>query len=315
MRRARAGGLRVAILGDPAGWHVGRLRRALTARGHHEIVVRWAELAAEVGTATPPPAAAGGERFQPGAVDAADVVLVRSMPGGGLEEVIFRMDLLGRLAARGTPVVNAPRALEIAIDKYLSLTRLAAAGLPVPRTIVAQDPATIRAAWESFCGDCITKPLFGSQGRGLLRLADRSAIDAVIAAVTDRGPEGASTYLQEFVPHQGWDVRVLVIGNRSISIRRVAAGGDWRTNVSCGGRPEAFDAPAEWVDLANRAAEAVGAEVAGVDLLPAQDGRLLVLEVNAVPGWRGLESATGVDVGDAVIRHLENRAATSADAT
>ena len=72
---------------------------------------------------------------------------------------------------------------------------------------------------------------------------------------------------------------------------------------------------AEWVDLASRAAEAVGAEVAGVDLLPARDGRLLVLEVNAVPGWRGLESATGVDVGDAVIRHLENRAATSADAT
>jgi ribosomal protein S6--L-glutamate ligase len=314
MRRARADGLRVAILGDPAGWHVGRLRKALATRGHHEIVVRWAEIAAEVGTATPAPAAAGSERFQPGAVDAADVVLVRSMPGGGLEEVIFRMDLLGRLAARGTPVVNAPRALEIAIDKYLSLTRLAAAGLPVPRTIVAQDPATIRAAWESFSGDCITKPLFGSQGRGLLRLADRAAIEDVVAAVTDRGSEGAATYLQEFVPHQGWDVRVLVIGDRSISIRRVAAGDDWRTNVSCGGRPEAFDAPAGWVDLANRAAEAVGAEVAGVDLLPALDGRLLVLEVNAVPGWRGLESATGVDVGDAVIRHLENRAAKSTDA-
>lgn len=305
MGRARAGGLRVAILGDPAGWHVGRLRKTLAARGHQATVVRWCELAAEVGTAASSPATADGERFRPHAIDAADVVLVRSMPGGGLEEIIFRMDLLGRLAARGTPVVNSPRSLEIAIDKYLSLTRLAAAGLPVPRTIVAQDPATIFAAWESFAGDCIVKPLFGSQGRGLVRLTDRAAIDATIAAASDRGPEGAVTYLQEFVPHHGWDVRVLVIGDRSISIRRIAAGDDWRTNVSCGGQPEAFDAPEEWVGLAKRAAKAVGADLAGVDLLPARDGRLLVLEVNAVPGWRGLESATGVDIGDAVIGHLE----------
>ena len=308
MRGDTASGLHVAVLGDPAGWHVGRLMAAIAARGHTGTVVRWAELCAEVRTVAESSAdATERECFLPAAVEAADAVLVRSMPLGGLEEVIFRMDLLGRLSARGTPVINEPRGLEIAIDKYLSLARLAAAGLPVPRTVVAQAPEAIEAAWRSFPGGCIAKPLFGSQGRGLVRISDRRALDPLLAAAAARGPEGAATYLQEFVPHPGWDVRVLVVGSRTFTIRRVAINDDWRTNISLGGRPEAFTAPAEWVDLANKAARVVGTEIAGVDLLPTLDGRILVLEVNAVPGWRGLESATGVNIGETVISHVETR--------
>jgi ribosomal protein S6--L-glutamate ligase len=298
-------GLAIAVLGEPGGWHVGRLLASIAARGHRGTVVRWPELAAEI--VTTPASTAGGtarDRFFPAAIADADAVIVRSMPNGGLEEVIFRMDLLGRLAAMGTPVVNPPRALEIAIDKYLSLARLAAAGLPVPRTVVAQTPAAVLEAWRSLSGDCVAKPLFGSQGRGIVRLADQAAVDDLLAA-SGHGTEATVTYLQEFVPHAGWDVRVLVVGDRAFTIRRVAAAGDWRTNVALGGRPEPFDPPGEWVDLAARAARAVGADVAGVDILPASDGRLLVLEVNAVPGWRGLESATAANVGDAVVRHVE----------
>lgn len=306
-------GLDVAVVGEPDGWHVGRLLAALAARGHRGRLVRWADVAAEVcaaagGTGT------AGERFFPAAIDQAAAVVVRSMPGGGLEEVIFRMDVLGRLAARGTPVINHPRALEVAIDKYLSLARLAAAGLPVPRTIVAQEPASILEAWRALSEDCISKPLFGSQGRGLVRLTDRGSLDALLPRRADGGPQGGVAYLQEFVPHAGWDVRVLVVGKMTFSIRRVAAPGEWRTNVSLGGRPEAFEPPAEWVDLAIQSARAVGAEIAGVDLLPALDGRLLVLEVNAVPGWRGLESATGIDVSAAVVRHLESRSESTSQA-
>ena len=315
--------LRVAVVGEPAGWHVGRLVAALTARGHLATVVRWCELAAEVcsgvcsgiysgiNSGQSPRGAGDGttsaERFLPPAIEAADIVVVRGMPGGGLEEVIFRMDLLGRLAARGTPVVNSPRGLEIAIDKYLSLARMATAGLPVPRTLVAQHPAAIHEAWRSLGCDCVAKPLFGSRGRGLIRITDQESLAPLIDAATAAESAGAVAYLQEFVPHDGWDVRILLVGNESFAIRRFAAGDDWRTNVSLGGRPEAFSPPADWVDLARAASQAVETEIAGVDLLPARDGRVLVLEVNAVPGWRGLEAATGTPVADAVVRHLENR--------
>lgn len=306
-------GLRVAIIGEPTGWHVGRLLEALAARGHEGAAVRWADLSAEVRTAGPADIPGGGpavERFQPPALETADIVVVRGMPGGGLEEVIFRMDLLGRLAARGTPVVNSPRGLEIAIDKYLSLARIAAAGLPVPRTMVAQHPETIRMAWQALGCDCVAKPLFGSRGRGLARLSDEESLAPLIATAIAAHPSGAVAYLQEFVPHGGWDVRILIVGRDAFAIRRFAAGDDWRTNVSLGGRPERFSPPADWVDLARAASRAVETEIAGVDLLPARDGRILVLEVNAVPGWRGLEAATDVRVADAIVRHLESRWAT-----
>ena len=311
--------LRVAVVGEPTGWHVGRLLAALTARGHQGTVVRWTDLVAEVcsevrsefcSRQSPRGAGTGTtsvERFLPPAIDAADLVVVRGMPGGGLEEVVFRMDLLGRLAARGTPVVNSPRGLEIAIDKYLSLARMAAAGLSVPRTMVAQSPDAIRAAWHALGRDCVAKPIFGSRGRGIARITDEASLETLIDAATAAPPAGSVAYLQEFLPHDGWDVRILLVGKDAFAMRRFAVDGEWRTNVSLGGRPEAFSPPADWVELARAAARAVETEIAGVDLLPARDGRVVVLEVNAVPGWQGLEAATGIPVADTIVRHLECR--------
>ncbi len=289
--------MRIAVLGEPTGWHVGRLTERLRARGHAATVVRWAELAAGIDR--------DRESFAPAPLADADLVCVRGMPGTGgpgsrLEQVVVRMDMLGRLESRGTPIVNSPRALEAAIDKYLSLARLAAAGLPVPRTRVVQDVAAAEEAFRELGGDCVLKPLFGSRGRGLERLTHPRQLTGPLA------PEGGVAYLQEFVPHGGWDVRILVVGARCFSMRRVAPPGDWRTNVSLGGRPEPFSPPGDWLDLAVRAAAVLETEIAGVDLVPAADGRALILEVNAVPAWRGLETATGLDLADAVAGHLEH---------
>lgn len=298
--------LRCAILGEPAGWHVGRLATAIRARGHEATIVRWHELAAEID-------GAGGESFRPAAIGQADIVVVRGMPGGGLEEVIFRMNLLGRVTRQGTPVINSPRALEVAIDKYLSLARMAEAGIPVPRTIVAQDAAGIEHAWRALGDDAVVKPIFGSRGRGIERLTSREQLSPYLEAAS-RGPQfpteaavrGAVCYLQEFLPHPGWDVRVLLVGERVFAMRRVSSD-DWRLNVSRGARAEPFEPPAEWVGLAKRAAAAVGAEIAGVDLLPTSDGRIVVVEINAVPGWRGLEATVGQNIAAATVDHLERR--------
>jgi RimK family alpha-L-glutamate ligase len=285
---------RVCILGEPTGWHSRRLAGEVETRGSAAEIVRWQSLAGTV--------ASTGESFAPTALTEADVIAVRGMPGTSpaearLEEVIFRMDLLGRIAAAGTPVVNPPRALEIAIDKYLTLTHLAEAGLPVPNTLVVQDGEAARRGWQRFGGDCVLKPLFGSRGRGVVRITSASDLAATLAS-------GGVFYLQEYIPHPGWDVRVLVVGERLFAMRRRAATGEWRTNLALGGQAEGLELPAEWGDLARRAAAAVGATLAGVDLLPAHGGRLVVLEVNAVPGWRGLETVAGPEVAAAIADHV-----------
>lgn len=283
------------ILGEPTGWHARRLASLLSARGFKATVVPWRSLSAEVTN--------HGDRFEPREFAESDVVVVRGMPGTSpaesrLEEVIFRMDALGRLAAKGTPVINPPRALEVAIDKYLSLTLLAAAGLAVPRTLVVQDPIAATAAWETLGRDCLAKPLFGSRGRGIVRCQSAEQVRAAIVA------HGGLAYLQEFVAHSGCDLRALVVGDQVFAMRRHAPAGAWLTNLAQGGSASPVDLSPDLEVVARRAATAVGASMAGVDLLTARDGRVLVIEVNAVPGWRGIEGVVGSQVGAAIAAHV-----------
>lgn len=297
--------MRLVVIGRAGAWHAERVAAVASRRGHAVEIVDWPRLGASLGGAEN-----AGETFFPEAVDRADAVVVRGMPAGRLEEVILRMDLLARLEDRGTVVANSPKALETAIDKYLSLARLAAAGVPVPRTRVAQDAPAIRAAWETLGRDVVVKPLFGSCGRGMTRVCAEEGLTRILAGVA---AEGTTTYLQEFIPHGGWDARILVLGREVFSMRRRSTS-DWRTNLALGGAGEPFEPPPDWLDLARRAAAILAVEVAGVDLLPGRDGTPVVLEVNAVPGWRGLEGATGVDVTGAFVRWLESRVAGSAPA-
>jgi ribosomal protein S6--L-glutamate ligase len=109
-------------------------------------------------------------------------------------------------------------------------------------------------------------------------------------------------YLQKFIAHPGWDVRVFVIGGKVLTAMRRHARAGWRTNVAQGGKAESVRISAEQERLALAAAKAVGAAVAGVDLLPGPDGTLYVLEVNAVPGWRALAPVSGVDVAMEIVR-------------
>jgi RimK family alpha-L-glutamate ligase len=303
-RPRRSGPLRLAIVGRATGWHARRLAASATARGHLVSLVAWDALASTID--------GHGEALAPAGLAAADVVCVRGMPGGSagpdrLEQVVFRMDVLGRLAARGTPVVNAPRALEAAIDKYLASSRLVAAGLATPRTAVVQGGPAAATAWERLGRDCVVKPLFGSQGKGLVRLDSAAALTAWLTGAAGPGPETVC-YLQEFMGQARWDARILVVGGRTFAMRRTAPLGDWRTNLAVGGGAEPFSPPADWLTAARRAAAALETEIAGVDLLPAADGSPLVLEVNAVPGWRGLEAVAGPVVTDAVTDLLETRA-------
>jgi len=154
-------------------------------------------------------------------------------------------------------------------------------------------------------GDVVVKPLFGSMGLGMVRVSDEETAWRVFRALEAiRGVY----YLQRTVNHEGWDVRAFVVGDQMLgAIERRAPG--WRTNVSRGGRACAIALPEEWCAIALRAARTVGADYAGVDLLPARDGTIYVLEVNGIPGWRGLKEATGLDVAGAVVEQLAIRCA------
>ena len=285
--------MEIAVLAARDSWYFGDLARAACDR-HTLTAVSYKQLAVSMH--------AGEVGIRSGVVDLTefDALLVRSMPPGSLEQVVFRMDVLARLEASDVAVINPAKAIEVAVDKYLASARLQAAGLLVPPTVVCQTAAEALAAFESLGGDVVVKPLFGGEGRGITRVSDAAVARRVFIALEQIG---AVLYVQQFISHDGCDWRLLVIGEEVLGMRRVNLD-DWRTNISLGGRAEPLEVTVELAQLARRAAAAVGASIAGVDLLPGRDGRLYALEVNAVPGWRALAAATGIDVAARVVEHV-----------
>ncbi len=232
-------------------------------------------------------------------LDRVDAVLPRIIPSGSLEQIIFRVDALHRLEDRGVRLMNSPRSIERTVDKFWTSALLEQCGLPTPETIVCESPEEALAAFRAL-GDVIVKPLFGSMGLGMVRVSDEEMAYRVFRTIEQiRGVY----YLQRTIDHEGRDLRALVVGGRVLgAIERRAQG--WRTNLARGGTARGVRLSEEWSALAVRAAAAVGADYAGVDLLPAKDGKVFVLEVNGIPGWQGLQEATGLDVAGALVEHL-----------
>jgi RimK family alpha-L-glutamate ligase len=288
--------MRIAILAARRGWHTDELCRALAERGHEGRVLPYEALVARFGAATPVLEAAGDD------LTACSALLARIVPAGSLEQIIFRMDALHALEERGIPVINSPRAIERTVDKLWTTALLEQAGLAVPETVVCESPEEALAAFRAL-GDVIVKPLFGSMGLGMTRVSDEEMAFRVFRALeTIRGVY----YLQRAIDHAGCDVRAFVVGARVIgAIERSAPG--WKTNLARGGRARATTLSPAGVEAVLASARAVGADYAGVDLLPARDGTVYVVEVNGIPGWRGLQEATSIDVASAIVEHLLGR--------
>ena len=284
--------MQVVVLAARAGWHTHELERAAAERGHQLTVLPYEGLVARIGPAP-------GLRSRNTELDSADVVLARIIPSGSLEQIIFRVDALHRLEDRGIRVINSPRAIERTVDKFWTSTLLEQCGIPTPETVVCDDPEEAIAAYRTL-GDVIVKPLFGSMGLGMVRVSDEEMAFRVFRTIEQiRGVY----YVQRTVDHDGTDIRAFVLGGRVIAaIERRASG--WRTNLARGGTARSLSLSEQLSALAVRAAAAVGADYAGVDLLTGRDGTTYVLEVNGIPGWRGLQEATGLDIAGRLVDHL-----------
>lgn len=296
--------MRIAILASPDSWYARDLSRA--ASGEFELAcLPFDEIRCEV-------TSDGERRVLVGEHDLVrfDAVLVRTMPPGSLEQVVFRMDALALLEKSGVVVLNPPKAIEAAVDKYLTTAMLAAAGLRSPRTIVCQTPDAAMKAFGDLGGDIVLKPLFGSEGRGITRLDDEALAQRAFSMLAQFG---AVLYLQEFIPHHGYDIRLFVLGEEVHGMKRINDS-DWRTNVSRGATTEPFEPTDEFRDIAFTAARAIGAPLAGVDLLPACDGSTYVLEVNAVPGWKALARTLEIDIAREVLDFTRHRVLASREA-
>jgi tetrahydromethanopterin:alpha-L-glutamate ligase len=282
----------IVLFGDGRDWHGKSLLRAFKRRGIRPIVAPLPVCGFSTETATGLSIPWLGDHKPEGA-------FVRFIPGGSFEQVTLYLGVLHALRELGVTVWNDARAIERCVDKSTTTFFLQKAGLPTPRTFAGADRSTAEglvARLASEGHELVEKPLFGAQGNGL----------RLIETVEDLSPPedvNGVYYLQEYVPgtngrHQDW--RLFVCAGRVIAAM-IRHGANWITNIKQGARAEAAIASQDLSDLAVRAAAAVGADYAGVDVIQAPDGRFLVLEVNSMPAWNGLQNVTPLRISDHVV--------------
>jgi RimK family alpha-L-glutamate ligase len=296
---------RILVLNDNSGANSRRLAARFGRRG---AVVVTAPLAA-VAFDTESPSGLSIPGFG-GALP--DAVLVRSIAAGSFEAITRRLGVLHALERLSVPVWNSARAIERCVDKSMTTFLLKNAGLPTTPTFAVEGRAMAEAvaARELPQTPLVLKPLFGAQGRGIRRIE-------ALSDLPEEDEVGGVYYLQHYVRRPGppfRDFRVFVCAGKVLAMMS-RRGDDWITNVNRGAVPEQIcgHGEAELSELAVAAAAAVGADFAGVDIVAAGDGNLLVLEVNSMPAWSGLQSVAAVNIADsladALLEFLAARAA------
>jgi RimK family alpha-L-glutamate ligase len=235
-------------------------------------------------------------RLEPG-----DIALGRLDVLPSLDGVEPGLWALERLAGSGVTVLNSRRTLVAAHDKLATAASLFAAGVPHPRTVHV---ATWLPAPE-LEPPIVFKPRFGSWGADVVRCDDEAAIERTLLDLETRPwYEATGAVAQKLVAPRGYDLRIVVAGGEVVgAIRRVAAPGEWRTNVALGARREPITPPPDACEVALAAAAAVDAALVGVDLLPADVGTWVVLEVNGAVDFTSTYSIRD-DVFDATGRAL-----------
>lgn len=291
---------RAAIVTDDPGWHGRVLRRAFAERGFDSVYVSLTECRFDL-SGSRLIAVPGFDRDLPVGV------FVRGVPGGTLEQVVLRLDVLHALRELGVVVYNDAKAIERTVDKAMTSFLLKQAGIPTPDTWVCESERQARVLLMRELGrgkPMVMKPLFGSQGVGVTRIDGAGRLP-------DPRQFGGVFYLQTFIhsrDHEWHDWRVLVISGRAqAAMQRRSA--HWITNRARGGRCEAVDLDPELAGLAEGAARAIGIDYAGVDLLRDENGRFLVTEVNSIPAWLGLQEVCTVDIAQCLVDHFLSRIA------
>jgi tetrahydromethanopterin:alpha-L-glutamate ligase len=290
----RADGPTILVVSDQRDWHAREMESAFASVGARVARIDLAECGFDTQSMSGLTLPVLGPQLP-------DAVHVRTLSAGSFEAITKRLGVLHALTKLGVVVWNDARAIERCVDKSMTSFLLARAGVPTPPTWTMESLQSARELVEREAphGPLVLKPLFGAQGVGLrlIRRPDDLPGRENVAGVY---------YLQQFQANgtrDFRDYRLFVLRGRVVAsmMRRAST---WITNVKQGGEPSAVAPDPKMERLAIAAAEAVGAPIAGVDVLVGCDGAPTVLEVNSMPAWSGLQKVSKSNIAEAIASAL-----------
>ena len=277
---------------DPGDWTGAALCSAVRRCGMHPVQFGLSNATSDISSG----------KLYAGSVDLKelDAVVVRDLGPAARSDITFRFDILCQLRELGTEVINCPESIARAANKYVSSYLFQKNGIPTPMTLVTSD---LYAAREFLVrsGRAVVKPVFGYKGIGVECVKSDSSGARRLEGLLKRD---GIVYMQEFIPNPGRDIRVFIV-NREVagSIYRVAPAGGWINNLSQGGLAKPCILTREQERLGLKAAEAIGAVYAGVDII--EGDKPYVIEINGTPSGKGIFEACGVDVTIGIAEYLK----------
>lgn len=289
--------MKIAILSrDAALYSSRRLQEAAQRRGHEAEVIDPMSCNMNINPAAP------ALHYQGRQLTHFEAVIPRIGPA----TIFYGMAVLRQFEMLGSFPLNESVAITRARDKLRSLQLLARQGIDLPVTGFAHSPDDTHDLIALVGGaPLVVKLVEGTQGIGVVLAETRQAAESVIDAF--RGLN-AHILVQEYIREaQGCDIRCLVVGRKVVAaMARQARPGEFRSNLHRGGTAGPVTLTAAERAIAVKAATTLGLDVAGVDILRADRGPL-VLEVNASPGLEGIEAITGLDIAGMMIAYIEQR--------
>lgn len=214
------------------------------------------------------------------------------------------LHLTALLESMGVQVINSFNVSLLCGNKLFTTLALVKAKVPIPKTLVAFSEEGALKALDSLGYPAVLKPVIGSWGRLIALLKDKETAQALFEFREEMHNALMQIYyLQEYVKRPPRDIRVLTVGDEVVAAAyRYSAEHDWRTNVARGGKTEPCPLTDDLADLALKSSKAVGGGVLAVDCMESPDG-IVVHEVNNTPEFKGLYSATGVDIPEKIISY------------
>jgi tetrahydromethanopterin:alpha-L-glutamate ligase len=284
---------KIPVFTDDPGWHGQRLKEAFAVRGYEAVFISLKDCYFNLNAGHSGLVIPGFDQLPP-------IAFVRGVPGGSLQQVIARLDILHALEALGVKVYNDGRAVERTVDKAMTSFLLHQHRVSTPGTWVCESRHVAQAVIEreSTQVPLVIKPLFGSQGQGVRLIKQGDTFPVPMERYVD-----GLYYLQTYIDsgEGAWhDHRVFVINGKAVAAM-VRHGASWVNNVALGGRCEAIAHHGELGALAEEASRAVDINYCGVDIIRDAQGKLYVLEVNSIPAWKGLQAVTELDIAQALV--------------
>ena len=287
--------MRLAIISPEKGWQNEQLKKAAEKRGWEVSFLHPRRFSVSLPNITIENNDLSVYKY--------DAFLVRNIPFGSLEQIVFRLDVLYTIEETGAMVVNSAFTIEKTVDKLYSSLLLSKNGISTPKTIVAERFVDAMRFFRELGGDVVIKPLFGSNGIGIMRINSEDMAYRIFKALQ---LARYTFYIQEFIPHNCQDIRVFLIKGKIVSAM-IRKGNSWKTNIHQGAEPKFYKVSDDIEVLCLKVGKLFKADYLGIDIVISEYGDLYVIEANGIPGWRGLQSVTKENIANTILQCFERK--------